>query len=87
MTDELYKIISEEERKGNICFLGIGGIVIVPLDEFIENQDAEGILYDLNRDKLTIMTVGDERRSVNDYAVNLVITELKRRLDEKEKQN
>lgn len=42
-------------------------------------KDADGILYDLNRDEATTLTLGNEGlvRWVNDYAVAKVIRHLK----------
>ena len=74
-----------EYEKGNVVFMGIEGPMVAPLKEFIK-QPAEGLLYDLNRDRSTVLTmIREHEKWVNDYAVSVVITELKRQLDEQKK--
>lgn len=67
--------IFEESKKGNVCFNTIEGLVSCPIDQFIQ-QPVDGLLYDLNRDAATILTLMDDQKWVNDYAVNRVITKL-----------
>jgi hypothetical protein len=76
--------IQEQENKGNIFFAGIE-IMSSSLDEFIK-QPVEGILYDLNRDKVTTISLADTNdnmrlRWINDYAVAVVIEKLKSETD------
>ena len=73
---ELRDLILQEAAKGNVVFMTIEGAMVANLDEFIK-QPAEGILYDLNRDKVTIMTSLDDPKWENDFAVALVIEKLK----------
>lgn len=75
--------VLEEYKKGNIVFMTIEGPTIAPLVEFLK-QPAEGILYDLNRDRLTVLTYINEEKWVNDFAVSVVIEVLKKSLDEAE---
>ena len=75
------KLIQNEEKNGNIVFASDGGIMSVSIEDFIK-QTAEDILYDLNRDPVTTITMADSnsvmgQRWVNDYAVAVVITALK----------
>ena len=77
-------MVLAEYKKGNVVFMGIECPMIAPLKEFIK-QPAEGILYDLNRDTATVLTNIKDQKWVNDYAVSVVITELKRQLDEQKK--
>ena len=81
--DEVYKVIRENEDKGFVTIMSIDGLMSIPIDEFIK-QPTEGLLYDLNRDKLTTITLGSEGnvRWVNDYAVALVIEYLMKQLKE-----
>lgn len=44
--------------------------------EFIK-QPIEGMLYDLNRNEVTVLTLIEDPKWVNDYAVSKVIQELK----------
>lgn len=74
---ELKNFIREKEKEGKIVFMTCEGPMIADLDEFIQ-QSAQGILYDLNRDKATTMTLAseDNLRWINDYAVAVVIEKL-----------
>lgn len=72
--EETLKYIQEKEKEGKITFATIDGLVSCPLNEFIKQQ-AKGVLYDLNRDKLTTITLAteDNVRWINDYAVAVLI--------------
>jgi len=83
---ELKDKIREEYQKGNIVFASIDGLMCVNLAEFIE-QDTDGILYDLNRDELTVMTFIDDPKWINDYAVCKVIRALKDKIYKLELRN
>ena len=82
--DEVYKVIRENEDKGLITIMDFDGLASIPIDEFIK-QPTEGLLYDLNRDKTTTITLGrsGNERWVNDYAVALVIEYLMKQLRDK----
>ena len=77
--------ILKEYKKGNIVVAGIDGLQGMPIKEFIK-QPVEGMLYDLNRDPATILTLINDPKWVNDYAVMTVIIELKKRIKELEEQ-
>jgi len=76
---EMCALLKQEAQKGNICFFATPDeLVKVNLDEFIR-QPAEGMLYDLNRNKITVLhfiTQGN-MKWVNNYAVALVIEKLR----------
>ncbi|MGN6438516.1 MAG: hypothetical protein ACTHMM_18375 [Agriterribacter sp.] len=74
--EELKDLILEESKKGNIVINAFEGIITCGLEDFI-NQPAEGMLYDLNRDGATVLTFIGDPKWVNDYAVGMVITALK----------
>mgnify|MGYP007100094469 CR=1 FL=1 len=77
-------LILAEYAKGNIVFAGIEGLQIANLNEFIK-QPAEGILYDLNRNEATVLTlIENNPKWINDYAVAKTITALKARIEELE---
>jgi hypothetical protein len=78
--DKIKNIVLAEARNGNIVTAGIEGLTVQSLKEFIE-QPTEGILYDLNRLPEVVLTFIDDPKWVNDYAVSLVISELKKQLD------
>ena len=77
--------ILKEYKKGNIVVAGIDGLQGMPIKEFIK-QPVEGMLYDLNRDEVTVLTFIDNPKWVNDYAVSKVIVALKKRIKELEEQ-
>ena len=77
--------ILKEYKKGNIIVAGIDGLQGMPIKEFIK-QPVEGMLYDLNRDEVTVLTLIDNPKWVNDYAVSKVIVALKKRIKELEEQ-
>ena len=77
--------VLEEYKKGNIVVAGVDGLQGMPIKEFIK-QPVEGILYDLNRDEVTVLTLIDNPKWVNDYAVSKVIVALKKRIKELEEQ-
>lgn len=74
---ELRAFIRDKAREGKIVLMTIEGLRIVDADRFIQ-QDSKDILYDLNRDKATTMTLAneDDLRWINDYAVAIVIEKL-----------
>jgi len=81
--EELKDKILSEYKKGNIVVSTFDGIKTAPLKDVI-NQPTEGLLYDINRDQATILTLIDDPKWVNDYACMAVIRELKRQLNELE---
>ena len=89
MGDEKKKwseIVLEERDKGNVVYLAIDTVLVAPVKEIIK-QPADGLLWDLNRDEVTALTFMDEEDKihwVNNFAVALVIKELKKRIDELE---
>jgi hypothetical protein len=52
------------------------GLMEAKLDEVIK-QPTEGLLYDLNRDRITILTYINDPKWVNDFACMKVIEKLK----------
>jgi len=81
--EEIKGKILEEYKKGNIVVVGIEGLQVMPIKEFIK-QPTEGILYDLNRNEVVVLTFLPDPKWINDYAVAKVITELKNRIKELE---
>jgi len=81
---ELQEFILKKEKEGKIVFNTLEGLAFIDINEFIE-QPTEGILYDLNRDKVTCMTWINEGQEtwINNYAVALVITKLKEHYENK----
>jgi len=79
--EEFRDLILKKEKEGKIVFMSFDGPCEINLDAFIK-QPAEGILYDLNRNRATVLTFIDDPKWVNDFAVGLVIARLKREIDE-----
>lgn len=77
---ELKAFIREKAKEGKVVFMTFDGLRIADIDEFVGQgvQGVQGILYDLNRDKATTMTLAseDNLRWINDYAVAVVIEKL-----------
>lgn len=81
---EALELVRDAEKSGGIVIMTEIGLIEVSLEKFCQ-QDADNILYDLNRDEATTLTLGNEGlvRWVNDYAVAKVIRYLKEKLNEK----
>ena len=78
--EEIRELILQKEKEGKVVFNTIEGLMEADIDLFIK-QPAEGILYDLNRDQVTILSQLDNEKWINDYAVALVIKKLKEYYD------
>lgn len=65
--EELTSLIKEEEAKGNVVVQNCDGLERINLQHLV-NQPSDGILYDLNRDKATCMSLIDKVGWINNYA-------------------
>ena len=76
-------LVLEHEKEGEIVFRGAEDIMSMDIKTFIQ-QPADGILYDLNRDKVTLLSQYSQEniRWINDYAVAVTITALRAANDE-----
>lgn len=81
--EELKDFILKKEEEGKVVIQTVDGLSEIDLNEFIK-QPTQGILYDLNRDRPTVLTFIDDPKWVNDYAVGLVIVKLKEKIKELE---
>lgn len=81
--DSIKEIVLKEYQKGNIVINSLEGLMSASLTDFI-NNNADGILYDLNRDEATILTFIDDPKWINDFAAAKVIRALKDKIDELE---
>ena len=70
--------ILEKEKEGKVIIATFEGFAEADLDEIIK-QPTEGLLYDLNRDRATILTFIEDKKWVNDFACMKVIEKLKER--------
>lgn len=75
-------VIKDNEKHGIVTIQSMDGLLSCPLSKLIE-QPSEGLLYDLNRDKLTTITLGEKgmERWINDYAVAMVIEYLMKEIE------
>lgn len=88
MIDEEFEkrlgLVEKVVKHGGIFFMTCDGIRSMSMDDFL-SQPADGILYDLNRDEATTVTLAKDgtlgMRWVNDLAVAYVIKALKCELD------
>ncbi|MDP2362434.1 MAG: hypothetical protein Q8M94_01555 [Ignavibacteria bacterium] len=79
--EKLQKLILRSAKKGKVILKTFEGLVMVDLEEIVR-QPTEGLLYDLNRDKATVLAFISDVKWINDFAVALVIEKLKACLDE-----
>lgn len=72
--EQTLDVIRSQEKYGNITIETIEGLAVIPLDDIV-NWEADSLLYDLNRDKSTTISLGRDgmERWINDYAVAVVI--------------
>ena len=72
--EQTLDVIRSQEKCGNITIETIEGLAVIPLDDIV-NWEADSLLYDLNRDKSTTISLGRDgmERWINDYAVAVVI--------------
>lgn len=79
---ETLQLVRDAEKRGDIVLMTGLGLMGVSLEKFCQ-QDADSILYDLNRDEATTLTLGSEgmERWVNDYAAAKVIRCLKEEIE------
>jgi hypothetical protein len=86
--ESLADLLLRKEKEGKVVFHTIDGLMEAELDKFIQ-QPTEGLLYDLNRDRVTCIhwLDGDEANYwINNFAVALVIGKLKEYYDKRRKQ-
>jgi len=82
---QIRNFIYANEKAGRVVFNTIEGLMVAKLDEIIL-QPTEGLLYDLNRDRVTVSSFLDDPKWINDYACALVIGALKDKIDQLEVQ-
>lgn len=76
------ELVRDAEKSGDIVLMTEIGLIEVSLEKFCQ-QDADGILYELNRDESTTLALGSDgmERWINDYAVAKVIRCLKEEIE------
>lgn len=76
--NELLDIILNNQNEGKISVMTIDGLCTTNVNDIV-NQPVEGLLYDLNRDKASLMSLAHEsknKRWVNDLAMAFVVEHL-----------
>lgn len=80
----LKEIVLEAEKENRVVYMTIDGPRSVDLDKFV-SQPIEGLLYDLNKDRITCLSWLDYPQMckawVNNFCAMKVITKLKERLE------
>ena len=74
--EKLRDLVFQKEKEGRVVLMTIDGLHEANIDDIVK-QPADGILYDLNRDHVTVLTYIDDPKWINDYAVGVVIKKLK----------
>ena len=64
--------VLEDWNNGNLVYVDIEGLKSVKFEDFIK-QPLDGMLYDINRDAVTILTFIEEPRWVNDFALTKLL--------------
>jgi hypothetical protein len=80
------EIVLEAKDDGRVVFLCIDEVLTAPVKDIIK-QPTDGLLWDLNRDEVTALTWMNKdgmTHWVNNFAVALVIKELKLQLEQLE---
>jgi hypothetical protein len=87
--DKIYQDIRDKRSEGQIIIMSTEGPLVIGIKDFIE-QPTESILYDLNRDEATTLTLAKsgelESRFINDLAVVTTIMALKDKIDRLERE-
>jgi hypothetical protein len=76
---KIEKLVLDQRKKRRVVILDYTGFTSYNLEAFVQ-QPTEGLLYDLNRLPETVLTFIDDPKWVNDFAVYMVITQLKTEL-------
>ncbi|MCD4651267.1 MAG: hypothetical protein K8S56_05710 [Candidatus Cloacimonetes bacterium] len=81
---KLKDTILKKEKEEIAVFMTHEGLCEADIEELVR-QPVEGLLYDLNRDRSTILAFIEDPKWINDFAVMLIIKKLKEYYDSREK--
>lgn len=70
--EELRDKIFEAYKEGYICYRTPEGVMKQRIDDFVK-QPLEGMLYDINRDKATILANLKDPKWINDFALTVLL--------------
>ena len=74
--EELVELIRSKRKEGKIVFVAIDSLVEVSLEDAVYKQPVDGLLYDLNRDIVTCLSIlenSDDPVWINNTATGIVI--------------
>lgn len=71
-SDEVKELVVKAPKDGKVTILTIDGLVEANIDNLL-SQPIEGLLYDLNRDELSLLAIRDNPRWINDYAMMQIL--------------
>lgn len=70
--EQIREKIQQAMTEGKICYRTEEGIYSMPMVEFVQ-QPLEGMLYDINRDRATVMAFIDDPKWTNDLALTQLL--------------
>lgn len=70
--ENIREIVQQAIADGKICYRTVVGIEAMSIEEFVQ-QPLEGMLYDINRDRATVMTFLDDAKWTNDLALTQLL--------------
>lgn len=82
--EKLIDFLINKAKEGKIVVENEGGLATIPIESAIK-QDADSLLYDLNRDEATCLTFIEKPTWINNYACSIVIKALMKKIGELEK--
>ena len=81
---DLKNMILDAWKDGYVVFASIEGLHRQKLEEFTK-QPLDGMLYDINRDTATILTLIEDPKWINDFALTKLLEYYYNKCNEQEK--
>ena len=80
MSENIKDLVLRMRDENKVVITWVEGMLSMDLDEMLDNQPIEGVLYDLNRlPEVALTFMEKDIKWVNDFAVSMVITRLHER--------
>ena len=86
MSDEVKELVIKAPKDGKVIILTLSGLVEADINNLL-SQPVDGLLYDLNRDELSILAIRDNPRWINDYAIMQILRFLTQKIQPCTKDN